>query len=387
MVRRGLRGLVLGLSLVLTAGLLAPVGAEENGRTLLHPGQGAYPRLIRLEHSGFGRDGRILAVVNSQDRAGHYAPVYESRNEGRSFRQVGEIRDPEGRGGMCCGTLYELPERVGALRAGTLLWAASYGHQSGPNRRIGIKVWASRDGGRDWTYLSEAARSHNHDGVWEPEFNVDAGGTLWLHYADETESPKHAQVLNRVASTDGLTWGTKQRTMAISPHRVRPGMPIVRKLPDGRYYFAYEICNYGDRFCDPYFKISADGANFGDPSKPGTRVSAAGGKHFQHAQTVTLFPGGARGTRLLMVGQIYVNAKGTPLRGNGRTLLANDNFGAGDWYELPAPVHVTKPYDNWCTNYSSTLLPVDGGRNVLQIAADFDSDRVCRAYFAKGPAF
>ncbi|WP_410656656.1 sialidase family protein [Amycolatopsis sp. lyj-112] len=382
MKRRFSSALALALSLTVIASLLTSAQAGE--RKQLVPGYGSYARLIRLEHSPIGR-GRIVASLTSADERGKFTPIMESTDEGQSFHKIGEVRDPDGRVGMCCGTLYELPQRVGRLRAGTLLWAASYRQEAGPQRRIGIRIWYSRDAGRSWSFLSEAARSHNHDGIWEPEFVVDAGGTLWLHYADETESPQHAQVMNRVATTDGVNWGTKQRTMAIPPHRVRPGMPIIRRLPDGRYYLAYEICNFRDRFCDPYFKISADGANWGDPADPGTRVDTANGNHFQHAQTITLFPGGPKGVRLVMVGQIYTNARGVPQDKNGRVLLANDNFGSGNWYELPAPLHITGIYDNFCPNYSSTLLPVDGGKNVVQISTEFDKG--CKAYFAKGPAF
>ncbi|MCG3748878.1 MULTISPECIES: hypothetical protein [unclassified Amycolatopsis] len=369
------------LAVLVTA--IAPV-AEAADRKLLVPGFGSYPRLIRLEHSPFGR-GNIIASLTSEDGNGRFAPILESTDEGASFHQIGEIRDPDARSGQCCGTLYELPQRVGRLRAGTLLWAATYRQDAGPQRRMGIKVWASRDGGHNWRYLSEAALSHNHDGVWEPEFTVDAGGTLWLHYADETQAPKYGQVLNRVASTDGINWGTKQLTMAIGPSRVRPGMPIIRRLPDGRYWFGYEICNYRDRYCDPYYKISADGANWGDPADPGTRVNTASGNYFQHAQTTTLFPGGPNGVRLVMVGQIYTTADGAPVAGNGQTLLANDNFGAGNWYELPAPVHISGIYNNYCPNYSSTVLPVDGGKNVLEIATEYAHG--CQAFFGKGPAF
>jgi len=362
--------------------LLTPASAAE--RKQLVPGFGSYARLVRLEHSPVGR-GNIVASLTSEDKSGKFTPIMESTDEGATFHQIGAIHDSEGRWGMCCGTLYELPRRVGALRAGTLLWAASYGQDGGPRRRVGIKLWSSRDGGRSWTFLSEAARSHNIDGIWEPELTVDAGGTLWLHYADETQAPKYAQVLNRVASTDGIRWGTKQLTMAIPPDRVRPGMPIIRRLPDGRYYFAYEICNFRDRYCDPYYKISADGANWGDPGDPGTRVNTANGNYFQHAQTISLFPGGRSGVRIVMVGQIYTNAKGEPQSGNGGMLLANDDFGAGNWYELPAPVHISGVYNNFCPNYSSTLLPVDGGHNVLEIATEYYQG--CKAYYAKGPAF
>jgi len=382
MRRRFSSALAFALSLTVIASLFTSAQAAE--RQQLVPGYGSYPRLIRLEHSSIGR-GRILASLTSEDASGKFTPIMESTDEGQTFHKIGEVRDRDGRRGMCCGTLYELPQRVGRLRAGTLLWAASYRQDAGPQRRIGIRIWYSRDAGRSWAFLSEAARSHNHDGIWEPEFVVDAGGTLWLHYADETEAPQFAQVMNRVASTDGVNWGTKQRTMAIPPHRVRPGMPIIRRLPDGRYYLAYEICNYRDRYCDPYFKISPDGANWGDPLDPGTRVTTASGNYFQHAQTITLFPGGPNGVRVVMVGQIYTNAAGVPQAKNGQVLLANDNFGAGNWYELPAPVRVVGIHNNFCPNYSSTLLPVDGGKNVLQISTEYNLG--CKAYFAKGPAF
>lgn len=376
---RRIAALMLTL-LITTSAMTVPAQAAQ--RTEL--AAGAYPRVIRLEHTPFRR-GRIIASVNAWDGSGAFARIFESTDEGASFHQIGEIRDPAGAQGECCGSIYELPQRVGRLRAGTLLWAASYGQNGGAGRRMSIRVWSSSDGGQTWGFLSEAARSHNDDGVFEPEFTVDSGGTLWLHYADETEAPRHAQVLNRVASTDGITWGTKQSTVAISPDRVRPGMPIVRKLPDGRYYLAYEVCNFGKRYCDPYFKISPDGANFGDPADPGTRVVTANGNYFQHAQTVTVFPGGPNGVRLLMVGQLYTNSTGAPLPSNGQVLLANDNFGAGNWYELPAPVQVPSAYNNFCPNYSSSLLPVNGAHNVLELAADYDGG-ACKVYFGKGPA-
>ncbi|GAB3583387.1 sialidase family protein [Amycolatopsis endophytica] len=376
---RRMIALVLTLLVAVTT-TIVPAEAARRGDL----GVGAYPRAIRLEHTPFLR-GRIIASVNSWDSGGAFARIFESADEGASFHQVGEVRDPEGAQGECCGSIYELPQRVGRLRAGTLLWAASYGQNGGAGRRMSIRVWSSSDGGRNWTFRSEAARSHNHDGVFEPEFTVDSGGTLWIHYADETEAPRYSQVLNRVGSTDGVTWGTKQTTLAIPPDRVRPGMPVVRELPDGRYYFSYEICNYGKRYCDPYFKISADGANYGDPADPGTRVATANGSYFQHAHTVTTFPGGPNGVRLLMVGQIYTDSSGRPLPSNGQVLLANDHLGSGDWYEIPAPAPVPNAHNDFCPNYSSSLLPVDSGRNVLELAADYDGG-VCKVYFGTGPA-
>ena len=369
-------GFVLLVSVFLIGGLVTPAEAADRHRLVT----GAYPRLLRLQYNLLFR-GRIVAAVSGWDGRGPFAPIYESTDEGASFHKIGEVRDPEGAWGECCGTLYELPRRVGRMPAGTLLWGASYRQEAGVARQVGIRIWASTDGGRHWSFLSEAVRSPDHTGIWEPELTVDNGGTLWLHFADETLEPRHSQVLTRMASTDGITWGPGQLTMAVSPSAARPGMPIVRRLPDGRYYFGYEICNYGDRYCDPYYKISADGADLGDPADPGTRVTTASGAYFQHAQTVAVFPDG----RLVMVGQIYTDRDGQPLPSNGQVLLANDTSGAGHWYELPAPVAVPDPFNDYCPNYSSTLLPVDGGRNVLEIAADYENG-ICTTYFGKGAA-
>lgn len=365
---------VLCTVMLLLTGLTTSAEAAERQRLTV----GSYPRLVRLQHNVLF-NGRIIAAVSSWDERGPFAPIYESTDEGASFHKIGEIRDPEGAQGECCGTLYELPRRVGSLPAGTLLWAASYGQNAGAGRRIAIKVWASSDGGRHWSALSEAVRSPNETGVWEPEFDVDTSGTLWLHYADETDEPEFGQLLSRISSTDGIHWSTRQVTLALSPSEVRPGMPIVRVLPDGRYYLGYEICNYGDRYCDPYYKISPDGADFGNPHDPGTRVTTASGAYFQHAQTVSVFDDG----RLMMVGQIYTDRAGNPLPSNGRVLLANDHSGAGDWYEVPAPVAVPDAFNDFCPNYSSVLLPVDAGHKVLELAADYDNG-VCTVYFGKG---
>jgi hypothetical protein len=87
-----------------------------------------------------------------------------------------------------------------------------------------------------------------------------------------------------------------------------------------------------------------------------------------------------------MVGQIYVSGASKPLPSNGKILLANDNLGAGPWYEVPAPVAVPDAFNNYCPNYSSSLLPVDNGKNVLEVAADYVNG-VCTAFFGKGPAF
>ncbi|WP_030825881.1 hypothetical protein [Streptomyces hygroscopicus] len=59
---------------------------------------------------------------------------------------MGTIADPrsaDGRG-LCCATLFELPQQVGDMPAGTLLWAASFG-QDESDRRMPIRVFKSTE--------------------------------------------------------------------------------------------------------------------------------------------------------------------------------------------------------------------------------------------------
>ncbi|MET4609390.1 hypothetical protein ABIC28_000360 [Rhodococcus sp. PvR044] len=374
-MRRAAYCLALSFLFLLVAGPTPAIA--QPGPSVL--GVGEYPRLVRLKQSG-----TILASMTSRDAQGYFSPILESTDDGASFHPIGAVRDPEANSGLCCSTLFEVPQQAGLLPPGTLLWAGTVGYEAGRDRRIAIKVWASLNGGRDWVPLGVAARSPNHEGVWEPEFVVDAAGTLWLYYADETEMPRHSQVLSRVSSVNGLDWVDKQVILARDPQRVRPGMAVVTRLADGRFASTYEMCNFGAEYCSPYVKVSHDGVNWGATTDPGVRVTTADGSYFQHSPYLQSVPGGPNGTRLVLGGQTYVGKDGKPSAKNGRVLLANDNFGAGNWFEIPAPVAAPSAKNKTCANYSSPLLPVAGGSRVLQVAVELHNG-VCTALFGTGP--
>ena len=372
---------------IIIFGLLVLIALSSNGfaadGALLRDGVGLYPRAIRLEHNG-NLNGRIVAGVVTFAGNNGLGAIYESRNNGASFEQIGTIADPQsanGRG-LCCATLYELPQKVGKLRAGTLLWAASIG-QDTPNRSMTIRVWKSVDGGRTWGYLSTVAAAANTRGLWEPEFSVDASGRLICHYADETDA-RYSQKLVRVRTSNGRNWIGFSHTVASNLQTDRPGMPVVRKLPNNTYLMSYEICTPSGQFrCAAHFRTSADGWNWGEAAFLGTRIQTADGKFFKHAPTIAWSPAPAPNGKILLVGQVLANANGTIAAGNGRTIFTNTNNGAGFWQEIAAPVAVANPYDNYCPNYSSTLLPSVDGATVFEIATDYDGG-VCKPYFASG---
>ncbi|MFD9733673.1 exo-alpha-sialidase [Umezawaea sp. NPDC059074] len=362
---RRILGVLVVVSLLL-GGVVTPTTAARAPR-LLSDGPARYPHAIRLS----GGD-----VVASVDTGGGVAEVYRS-GTGASFRRVGVIEDPEAVRGLCCAHLFELPRRVGGLAKGTLLWAGSVGYAYG---RMMTRIWRSGDRGSSWSYLSTCGVSVENGGMWEPELSVDDAGLLVCHFADETV-PGHSQVLARTTSADGLTWSEKVLTVAVSPRGYRPGMPYVRRLPEGGYLMTYEICGQrGQYFCEAYFRTSPDGADWGDPADPGTPVHSADGRYFAHTPTVELGPGG----RIVLIGQMLMDQDGKVADGNGATLFVSDNGAAGPWVEAPAPVAVPKARDVNCPNYHPSLVVLNGGRDVLELASDYDEDGRCVVRYATG---
>ncbi len=353
--------------------------------TPLRDDTGLYPRAIRLAHNG-DANGRILASVVTFDGNNGLGAIHESTDDGATFQQVGAVADPESAAGqgLCCATLYELPQQVGDLPAGTLLWASSAG-QDEADRRMALRIWASQDLGRTWTYLSACATATGTGGLWEPEFSIAADGALVCHYADETDSG-HNQKLSAARSYDGVTWTDHHDTVASSWSEDRPGMPMVRKLPNGTYFMSYEICNPGGQYqCVVHYRTSADGWDWGDPAHLGYRPETADGRYFRATPTIAWAPSpdGNPDGRILLIGQMLLNADGSTAAGNGNTILVNEANGAGPWRDIPSPVAVPGATVNFCPNYSSPLLPSADGTRVLEIATDWDGD-VCKPYYATG---
>lgn len=358
-----------------------PPGGAVNG-TRLMDGVALYPRAIRLEHSGTA-DGTIIASVVTFDGDVGHGAIFSSTDDGRSFQRVGTVSDPGAARGLCCSTLFELPRQVGDLPEGTLLWSASVGQQEDEaTRRMTLPVWASRDQGRTWEYLSTAATAPGGKGLWEPEFAVTPDGDLALYVSDENQQPTHSQTLVQTTSPDGRTWAPLENVVAAQDPALRPGMPVVRTLPNGTYLMSYEICGPGQD-CRHYTRRSPDGTSWGDPARLGHRVATADGTHFRHAPTISWYDDGTPDGRLLAVGQMLYGAGGAVLPGNGSTLMTNEAAPESPWATAPAPVTILDPWNNYCPNYSSSLLAMPERDEVLELATGYESEGgACTTYFA-----
>ncbi|HEY8142553.1 MAG TPA: RICIN domain-containing protein [Kofleriaceae bacterium] len=359
-------------------------GADGGGAPISTPvmplldGDAFYPRALELD------DGTILAAVVAPQPSGRLGgTVLASDDEGVTFDVIGAIDGEHAAGGLCCATLYRLPRALGALPAGSILWSASVGGDN-PDAPMSIPVFASSDGGASWSFLSNvtiAGVPRAQGGLWEPEFEQLDDGSLVCHYSDETD-PDHSQKLVARRSTDGVTWSAARDTVSMAPFGARPGMPVVRRAPDGRHAMSFEIC--GTDGCATHLRFSVDGWDWGNAADPALRPAMLGGLHFRHAPTLAVSDRPGANGRFYLVGQMLTDPGGAPSANNGRVLLASSEGGGGTWYPIAAPVPVPDATDNFCPNYSSAILPLDRGRVVLEIASAWE-DGHCRTFFARGP--
>jgi hypothetical protein len=360
----------------------------------LIPESVGYPRLVRLTHGPAASNGWIIASTTGK--------LFQSKDDGKSFTFLGEAPAQANSRVRCCEALYELPQAVGSLPAGTLLYSATYssGTSAPPSAPTtepinprdrglpAIEIYTSSDQGAHWSYHSTPVIGRGEKGtggLWEPEFTVARDGSLVMFWSDETYSCC-SQKLSKIRTFDGVTWKDSSDVVATTRQPDRPGMIIVRKLPTGVYFMSYEIC--GDPItgpkCAAYYRISRDGWNYGSASDPGKRIETADGQYFEHAPAniwspSPLSPNGV----ILVVGQVLHNSDGSVSPQNGRVLLMNALLdGSGPWSAIEAPVEVPHSYDNPCPNYSSALLPVQDGAALLELASDYYSLQKCGMYFS-----
>lgn len=367
----------LALPLLLTCSLPSdtPVDTPAAASPRLIADQTAYyPRLLRLTHQSGGNGDLLLSFDSDHNRGA----LFRSADDGRIWTPLSTVGDTTANW-HCCSGLWEVPQPLGDVAAGTLFWAPSMGCPGNPRCAARLAVHRSTDGGRTWQPHSTLATGSV--GLWEPEFIVDKQGRLVAFYStEEHRDSGFNQLLAHKISTDGgRTWGPEVRDVALPDvltstgiTRMRPGMAIVRRLPDGRYAMLYEICGLG---CAVYLRFSDNGTDWGDPAATGTRLVSEQGHHFAHAPSFTVLPDG----RLVAVGQLLMNARNELAAANGTRLLISQPGGTGPWREIEAPVPVPDAVDNPCPNYSSQLLPARDGRSLIEVALR-RGNAGCRAY-------
>ena len=264
-----------------------------------------------------------------------YFPIYKSTNGGKSWAMISKVQDQvNGWGLRYQPFLYELPRAIAGYPAGTVLLAGN----SIPTdlSRTKIDLYASRDRGLTWTFVSSVAsggRALPNNGetpVWEP-FLLLYQDQLVVYYSDQRD-PAHGQKLVHQVSTDLTTWAAPVEDVAYANYTARPGMTTVTQLPDGNYMMTYEYGG-GPGFATyefpAYYRISANPLNFnqsvGQPiiSKDGTQPTSS--------PYITWSPVGGNKN-----GTIAVST------GSRSEIFVNQALGALDqWAKVPTPEKIS----------------------------------------------
>lgn len=123
-----------------------------------------YPRFVELE------DGTILATASMSGSTPVF-PVFESKDGGASWKWISDVADTVNGWGMTAQpALAELTEPLGGYAKGTILASGN----SWSNNGTRIDLYASKDKGRSWEFVShvaEGGRPNTTNGatpIWEP---------------------------------------------------------------------------------------------------------------------------------------------------------------------------------------------------------------------------
>lgn len=245
----------LPLLWVATAALAGPAGPVRWGPTAFLGG--GWGRMIE------DADGSWLAVTTRYPPGTNsYLRISRSMDHARSWTTLAEIREP-GRT-LDNGELVRLPEGTLLLTMRSLIAGQSYR----------LPVYASRDGGRTWSYRStidssEGAHARQGRGLWEPDFWVLEDGRLVVTYSNEKHEGYSQLISLRLSEDGGTSWGPEQ--WAVAPpkgSKLRPGMSQLTRMANGEYLLVYEVVNSGR--ADVHGKVSTDALHW--PSGLGTRI-------------------------------------------------------------------------------------------------------------------
>ncbi len=319
-----------------------------------------YPRILQLHHNTQGENNVLLATFEEAKagigpgRPGY--PIYRSEDLGKSWTYITTVYDPVNTSSQQAEWqpfLYELPENLGSLKKGTLLLAGC-SVDAAHSTHSCLQLYQSTDGGRSWSFLSTIAEGGGlKSGVWEP-FLLMVDGKLLCYYSDSTEYTKHSQKLVYRSSSDGRSWSSTVDVVASSKQSDRPGMAVITKMGNGRYFMVYELVNdNGDGGNPVCCKFSEDGKNWGNVASTGTIITS-NGKTLGSAPYCIWTPAGGSNGMLFVCGTFMRSGRST----TGTDYFVSTDYGA-TWSTMPHPIPYPNAYSH--TGYSSPMaLSADG---------------------------
>lgn len=312
-----------------------------------------YAKNIVLKYSGSSNGTQLvtfdqLVLVNGKQ----VYPIYRSTDDGATWSHLTDVvpnNDFPTLARTAQPFLYELPQQVGSLPAGTILLSGMIMPTDRSSSRL--VVYKSTDHGASWSYLStidtggpatyDPTPTSTTTTVWEPSLIVDGNGKLAAYFSDERQKANGVlqAVSYRESSDGGLTWGAEGNVAAPTNSSDRPGMITVTKLPDGRYLATFEVVNrpsQSNNTAPVYFKLSPDGVTWSPTTSIGTQITLANGRGIGSSPYVKWVPTGGPKGMVVVASKWGLDASGNI--SGGEDFYVNYNLGAGPWERLPMAV-------------------------------------------------
>lgn len=315
-----------GIGAALLSAILLPSTAGAYGPSTMYTAPAGTPAPgVLYARAMQASNGKMYATWEWYSKGVSMFPIWESLDSGRTWKKVGDVKDThKGWGMRWQPQLYQLPQAIGNMPAGTLLAAGQVLPYD--RSKCEIAMYKSNDEGRTWTYVSTIAvgtqANPGSDPVWEP-FLMVVNNKLYCFYSDERD-PAYGQKLVHQSTTDGVKWSSVVNDVAITGQR--PGMVVVTQMPNGNFLMVYEIIGVGGA----WFKTSSNIESW-NPSDRGTAFDTKGSSPYA----------------VTMGNSIILSSAG-----NGN-LYTNSNNGVGAWTQISSPVG---------TGYSRCIVPLNNGR-------------------------
>jgi hypothetical protein len=259
-------GAFLGTSVAVPASAASTTAGRPSGETpfgpvvVADPGHGAsYARAVRL-----GGSRSLLATFQQFGAAGF--PIFRSDDDGHTWHPQGNVPSTGDSAGVWLQPfLYELPRPFAGLPKGAVLCA---GNSLGDFSSTKIELYASRDGGVTWRFLSTIAEGgapipeNGNTPVWEP-FLLLHNDRLICYYSDQRD-PDYGQKLAHQTSRNLRTWGPVINDAVGTDYSQRPGMTTVAQVRHDLWIMTHEAGgNSGDNFYAVHYKLAKDPESFG----------------------------------------------------------------------------------------------------------------------------
>jgi len=315
-----------------------------------------YPRIMEIRYNESAK-GTLLATCEEYTRPMPVHPIFKSADKGKTWTRISDVNDTQRGWGMRYQPfLFELPQDVGELKKGTILCAGN----AIPNNlsQTAIDIYKSENLGMTWTYMStvceggRASPNGREDPVWEPFLMLDEQGRLVCFESDE-RFPEHNQLLCHFVSEDGgKTWGPLVQDVSLG--ELRPGMPVIAKLPNGRFIMTYEIVGLVGH--QVYYKLSDDGLDWTRRSNLEIRTV----DNYKPGSTpycVWTPVGGQNGT-IIVSGRI-------PHDPVGGDFVVNYNNGEGNWYRMRTPISYGSGRSS--AGYSRSMVVSQDGKEIYSV--------------------